>query len=500
MKKVLLIFPNTANRPFITAAIPILAGIAKEKCWECSYFDTSNYQKESDSIEDKEKFGFFMNHSIDFRTGFKSFSDITKDLQSLIDNFKPNLIAITAMTCDYEFLMTWWREIDTKGAISTIGGFHATVAHTEIEKEKLFDIICIGQGESVFCDILDNIDSGTECFSNIDGVSVYNKKDKIYSVGKKKKLLSPELLWKIKTDYSLFDQSYFRFPFDGKTMNLFQIDAGRGCPYSCSYCGNNSLRQHYKGLGKYVCTRPMESTFSVMRQMLVDRQVDIFSFTDECFLARSSSWIRVFFEKYKNEICKPFIMQTRAETITNETLDILSSVGVIFFQIGLGVESGSVRILEKICNRMIKPDEIIRAYDLMHTYPNIRTNAYFMLGFPTETREEIWMTINLCKRIKSKVNSASIYQPFPGQTLREKCIELGYIKGNERMESFTGKSVLKQPHITSEEISGLWRTFILYAKLPESFYPDIEKCEKTYNKEMFDKLIALRWNIEKTGS
>ena len=54
------------------------------------------------------------------------------------------------------------------------------------------------------------------------------------------------------------------------------------------------------------------------------------------------------------------------------------------------------------------------------------------------------------------------------------------------------------PQISAEEISNLFRTFLLYAKLPKSYYPQIEKCEKDYenNKELFEKLIGLRWKLE----
>jgi len=219
-------------------------------------------------------------------------------------------------------------------------------------------------------------------------------------------------------------------------------------------------------------------------------------------LARPVSWLRQFCERWKSEICKPFLLQTRAETVNTETLDTLIGSGAPFIQIGIGVESGSKRVLKEVCNRTADPDETVRAYDLMRTYPNIRTNAYFMIGLPTETREEIWQTIELCKRIDSKVNSVAIYQPFPGQALREKCIRLGYITGDEAMASFTGGSVLSQLHITQADIYGLWRTFMLYAKLPETYYQEINKCENDYeaHKALFESLVATRWEMEKDAA
>jgi anaerobic magnesium-protoporphyrin IX monomethyl ester cyclase len=497
-RRVLFISPTIANRPWIPAAMPILAGIAMRRKWKMRYFDTAAYAKASDSVEDKEKTGCFVPRPGELKTEMKLFGDIAKDLQAIIDEFQPTVIAITAMTCCYEFLMSWWRQIDTGDALVAIGGFHAIVADVSVAAAMQFDIICQGQGEEVFDELLFRAENSMVP-DDIDGTCWYDRKNRIYCMNPPRKLIPDYLLWDCPRDYSMFDESYFRFPFDGRMVNMVQIEAGRGCPYSCSYCGNDTLKRHYRGRGQYVCTRPMDSTFSTAHQLLKERNIDVFSFTDECFLARPKKWLQQFCARWKAEVGKAFLLQTRAETVTAETLDMLSESGAPFVQIGMGVESGSKRVLKEVCNRTSDPDEIIRAYDLMRTYPKIRTNAYFMIGLPTEMREEIWQTIQLCKRIDSKVNSVAIYQPFPGQALREKCLALGYITGNEPMESFTGGSVLKQPQISQKEVYGLWRTFMLYAKLGTHWYAEIERCEKDCDdseKDLFDGLVKLRWEME----
>jgi radical SAM superfamily enzyme YgiQ (UPF0313 family) len=478
--------------------MPILAGIAKRRGWTMRYFDTAAYAKASDSVEDKEKTGCFVPRPGELQAEMKPFGDITKDLQAVIDEFMPTVIAITAMTSCYEFLMSWWKQIDTRGALIAIGGFHAIVAELSVAASMQFDVICTGQGEEALDEILFHMEHGLEP-NDVNGTLWYDCKNQFYNVNPPRQLLPEYLLWDCPRDYSLFGDGYFRFPFDGQTVNMVQIEAGRGCPYSCSYCGNDTLKRHYRGRGQYVCTRPMDSTFATIHQLLKEREIDVFSFTDECFLARPKKWLRQFCERWKVEVGKAYLLQTRAETVTAETLDMLSESGAPFVQIGMGVESGSRRVLKEVCNRTADPDEIVRAYDLMRTYPKIRTNAYFMIGLPTETREEIWQTIELCKGIDSKVNSVAIYQPFPGQALREKCLALGYITGNEPMASFTRGSVLKQPHITQEEIYGLWRTFMLYAKLPETHYTEIHKCETSdswANSRLFDELVKQRWEME----
>lgn len=242
-------------------------------------------------------------------------------------------------------------------------------------------------------------------------------------------------------------------------------------------------------------TRPIKSIKENLKKF-VDQGVELFYLEDECFFAHATSWLKELAEWYGQEIKKPFIIQTRPDTVTEEKIEVLKQMKVPFFQVSMGVESGSEKILFEVCNRRTKIQKIIESFDLLHKH-KIRTCAFFMIGFPYETREDIFKSIGLCRRIKPTVAIVSIFQPMPGQRLRELCIKEGYITGNEPLQTFTSGTILKMPQISSEEIENLRRVFLLYATLPEKYYPRIEKCEKDYygNKELYEELVALRWKI-----
>ena len=215
---------------------------------------------------------------------------------------------------------------------------------------------------------------------------------------------------------------------------------------------------------------------------------------------QKKSWIKEFINRWATEVKKPFLIQTRVESINKENLDLLKKSKAPLIQIGLGVESGSYRVLKEICNKKIQIKETIEAYDLMNS-EGFRTNAYFMIGLPTETREEIFKTIMLCKRINSKINSVNIFQPFPKIPLTNFCIDQGYMEKDAIIPDFTEASILTMPSISKEEISNLLKTFILYAKLPQELWEQVEVCEKDFdsNKSLFDELMVLRWELETKG-
>ena len=494
---VLFLYPNTANKPAITLAIPIFAGIAKKHKWEMHYFDTTLYERRQDSIEDKEKTGGFLPTKGKVTQTKSTHLQLIYDLQSVIDEINPDILCITTMSCEFEYLMSFFSEIKiSKKTTVAIGGVHCTLLPDQTIDKNLFDLVCIGQGEAVFDEILTKKEIN-ERLDNIEGTYFRNKKSGKITKNNKRRLLPPEDLWKSDTDYSLYGNEYFVHPFDGGTTRMFWMEVSRGCPWNCTYCGNSALKKCYKGLGKYVCNRPLDSTFHNFKIMIEKYNINIFNFTAECFLFQPKKWLKEFADRYSKEVKKPFLIQTRSETVNTATLDILKSFQAPFFQVGLGVESGSDRILNKVCKRRTNIDDVIRAYDLLSEY-DVRSSAYFMIGFPTETREEIFKTIDLCRRINAHINSVSIFQPLPGVELTRQCIEKGYITGNESLETFTSTSVLNMPHISSEEISNLRRTFLLYAKLPKEYYSDIEKCERDYenNKDLFERLVTLRWKYD----
>jgi len=163
-------------------------------------------------------------------------------------------------------------------------------------------------------------------------------------------------------------------------------------------------------------------------------------------------------------------------------------------QISCGIESGSERILFEICNRRTRLHHIKEAFDIIKKY-NIRATGYTMIGFPTETREEAFQTINFIRELDLDISIMSIFYPFVGTPLREYCIEKGYITGKERTTNFTDPPILKNQPMSPMEVYNIRRVYSLYTRLPEEYFPKIERCEKDYenNRELYNELISLMY-------
>lgn len=494
-KKILFLFPNTFNIPIIPSAIAIFSDIAKRNAWNIDYFDTYAYKRTQGGMEDYESSGMFKPSDRENHIKFKPSDDLVPSLQNKINTFAPNIIAISCISCEYKFLLTFLPDIlIPKETLIIIGGIHPTLEPDRVAESGLFDLVCVGEGERVFTDILSKFEKGNNLI-NIKSTYFSARSSGVVIKNPRRRLIDEKELWKYIPDNSLFDEEYFLYPFDGKVVKRYSFELARGCPYDCTYCGSHALKEASRGLGRFVRTRPIESIKETLKKVVDNYNLEFLSFRDECFFSHRSAWLRELAVWYGQEIKKPFKIQARPENITEEKLELIKQMNAPFFQVSVGVESGSEKIL-KLTNRRIKIRKVIDAFDLMHKH-DIRTCAFFMIGFPYETRKDIFESIKLCREIKPDIVVVSIFQPLPGTKLREICIRENYITEDASMPTtFTRGSILKMPQISSKELLNLERVFVLYAMLPEEYYSEIFKCEKDFfrNKKLHKRLINLRWS------
>ena len=153
--KVFLLFPNYANWAAISMAVPILAGIARKHKWDIEYFDTYAYEKTRDSTTDKETTGGLKPGFSQDETKQLPYENIILYLQSKIDKFNPDLLAIACLSHEYEFLISFLPKIKLPEHTKVvIGGIHATLMADDVIKTKMFDLVVIGEGEATFVDVL----------------------------------------------------------------------------------------------------------------------------------------------------------------------------------------------------------------------------------------------------------------------------------------------------------------------------------------------------------
>jgi len=179
----------------------------------------------------------------------------------------------------------------------------------------------------------------------------------------------------------------------------------RGCPMKCIFCD----RPH---LGKTFRSRSARSVVDEMQDCASRGIREIFLYDDTFTIGRR----RIF--EIRDEIKRRSLelhwdVRARADTLDDEVVKAMKEAGVT--RIHIGVESGSPRIL-RIMKKGITTEQAHNAFELCRRF-RITSLAYFMLGNPTETSNDIDMTMQFIRRCAADYAHISITTPFPGTEL-----------------------------------------------------------------------------------
>jgi radical SAM superfamily enzyme YgiQ (UPF0313 family) len=140
-----------------------------------------------------------------------------------------------------------------------------------------------------------------------------------------------------------------------------------------------------------------------------------FMFHDDC-LTEDRHWVTEFCRLYQEEgFTQPFFCQSRADIIVRhpDMVAIMADVGLKGYFIGF--ESGNQRVLN-LLRKGTKVEQNYRAAEICRQH-GLVIWANYMLGVPTETREEVMDTVNMIREIDPDYHSPAFFTPHPGTDL-----------------------------------------------------------------------------------
>ena len=115
--------------------------------------------------------------------------------------------------------------------------------------------------------------------------------------------------------------------------------------------------------------------------------------------------------------------ETRADLVTDELIKQMKSAGCE--EITIGVESGDEETLKRI-KKGITVEQIRNANRILKEN-KIRFSAFFIIGFPWETKKEVDKTVSMMKELDPHIAGFSVATPYPGTELYDICVSQGLI-------------------------------------------------------------------------
>ena len=332
----------------------------------------------------------------------------------------PDIIGITMMSVDYNPTMHCLRlvkEVDPE-IITVVGGPHPTILPNELADDPAIDHIFIGEGEINFPEFVAKMERGEQ----VPRIIVGTPPDlDALPFGDRDAFLDEWCRWG-------YEPNSPEAPFAEELPAPFvTIIAGRGCKYNCSYC----QPAERKIFGRGVRRRSVPDVIAELEMLREKYRFNSFMFHDDC-LTEDRDWVVAFCQAYRDAgFTQPFFCQSRADIIVKheDMVHLMADAGLKGYFVGF--ESGSNRVLRFIRKGTTR-EQNLGAARICRKY-GIAIWANYMLGLPTETKEEVLETISMLKEIDPDYYSPAFYTPHPGSDLYEYCIEndLSLIKNHD---------------------------------------------------------------------
>lgn len=326
-------------------------------------------------------------------------------------------------------------------ALIVWGGIQPTVEPEECL--KFADIVCLGEGEEALTELADRMGCHAPYFDirnmwfKADGGIIRNELRPLiqdldtipfpdYSCENHFIVqvdnvtnLTPQVLLSFQGE---------RFRGDGKSIP-YMFMTSRGCPFSCTYCGNSVYKQLYPG-EKLLRWRSDNNIIEELQ--MIQREIAPISYVymvDDNFTARPKDKLRAFCETYKKMIGIPFYAQVSPLTINEEKMEILFSSGCS--HVTMGVETANARVAS-IYNRSKKHKVLPKAIALVEKFRskmNPPPTYQFIIDNPYETIEEMVETLRLAVSFpRPWYNPIYSLMLFPGVPLYHRAMGDGIIK------------------------------------------------------------------------
>ncbi|HQP11050.1 MAG TPA: radical SAM protein [Candidatus Omnitrophota bacterium] len=300
----------------------------------------------------------------------------------------------------------------TGGKIPIVwGGCHPSVAPEQTLENDKVDIVVSGEGDETFLDLVRALDQKRD-LNTVKGI--YYKDGGRRMQTPPRPLLDVETL--LPTPWELIDvEKYIHQDMYLKASSRV-LDIGqtsRGCPFHCGFCSSVTIRQR-----KWRAMSAEKSLDMIIDHVKRFNLNGIWLRDDEFYIDRArATAICEGMIKANLNICF-YTSGTRVDVFLKASdydIDVLKRAGA--YTLKFGAESGSQRILD-LMNKGIKVEQTLSANQRCKKHGIIPVFG-LIIGYPTETFDEINETIDIGFRLKkenpqAQLEAMACFTPLPG--------------------------------------------------------------------------------------
>jgi radical SAM superfamily enzyme YgiQ (UPF0313 family) len=370
---------------------------------------------------------------------------IFDDRQRVIDAIKqqrPDVLAFSIITSTYQWALSIAKEAKeiNPNIITVFGGVHSSGCPDRVIANPQVDIVCIGEGDLAFPQLLKALENG-----GLHGQPISNL---MYKMPDGRKVRGPQ---------DGFVSDLDSLPIIDKTIweeHISQNDsyltmASRGCPYRCTFCFNSFFANLPEERSGYIRQRSVDHVMYELNIVKKRYNPKLIKFYDDVFIL-NKKWLNEFCDRYGKEIKIPFQCELHANYMNDHVGLILANAGCI--QVDLGVQSALEDYKRKELKRSEKNSKVAETLDICRKY-RIKVNAHMILSLPGEALEAQEIARKLyIEHPPTRIDSYFLIY-FPGTEIFTQAVQSGVLTKEEagRIEDGLENTIAVNPNKNTDK-------------------------------------------------
>ena len=313
------------------------------------------------------------------------YEDSINYLRKRFQKFDPEMVGFSTVTMEAKQMEQIARMVkkEKPNCITVLGGPHASFFYKQALETGVIDYVVIGEGEETFPELLETLERD-EPVDKVKGIAFIRDGEVILTEPR------PFIKDLDSIPFPAWDLVEFKKYAREPSMNGYShsrpwsmLITTRGCPFKCAYCHNI--------FGKKVRKRSVENVIEEI-ELLVNRYgIKELHIIDDIFnmdLPRAKQICdEIVNRRIKVKIAFPNGL--RADMMDRELIQKLKKAGC--YSMTYAIETASPRI-QKLIHKNLNLEKAKQVIEWTYQ-EGIIPQAFIMLGFPTETTEEIEATI-----------------------------------------------------------------------------------------------------------
>mgnify|MGYP001594619363 CR=1 FL=1 len=291
------------------------------------------------------------------------------------------------------------------------GGCHPSVTPEQTLSHPLVDIVAVGEGDDTLLDIVEAL-GAHRSLCHVPGILYKDGSTPVKTLARA--MLNVEEL--LLTPWELVDPEKYihRDMYLRDKHRVLDIgQTSRGCPFDCAFCSSASIRERkWRAMS-------VERVLDDLKEAIARFRLDGWWWRDDEFYIKRKRAHAIMEGIVQAGIDGSFYTSgTRCDVFGKATEDevaMMKRAGA--HTLKFGAESGSQRILD-LMQKGITVEQTLEANQKCRRH-GITPAFALMIGYPTETFEEIDQTIDLGYRLKrenprAELETMAQYTPLPG--------------------------------------------------------------------------------------